>query len=69
MAYARAESASAVVFSRFGPSPIVRPPRPFTIILPGPAASAAAGATVQVVPVEETPVLFVGRLVEPHGAP
>lgn len=69
VAYARAESASAVVFSRFGPSPIVRPPRPFTIILPGPAASAAAGATVQVVPVEETPVLFVGRLVEPHGAP
>lgn len=68
-AYARAESASAVVFSRFGPSPIAHPPRAFTVILPGSSASAAAGATVQVVPVDETPLLFVGRLAEARRAP
>jgi len=69
MAYARVESAFAVVFSRFGPSPIPHPPRAFTIILPGSAASAVPGATVQVIPVEETPLLFVGRLAEARQAP
>jgi len=69
MAYARVESAFAVVFSRFGPSPIPHPPRAFTIILPGSAAGAVPGATVQVIPVEETPLLFVGRLAEARQAP
>jgi len=71
VAYARAVRASAVVFSTFGPSPIAHPPRAFTIILPGSGSSAAmaAGSTVQLVPVEKTPLLFVGRLAEPGGAP
>ncbi len=60
--YADAEGASAVVFSRFEPSPMPQPPRAFTIVLPGADTSAAAGSTVQLQPVDETPLLFVGRL-------
>ena len=69
VAYARVEGASVIVFSRFGPSPIPHPPRAFTIILPGSAASVATGSAVQVVPVEETPLLFVGRLAGARQAP
>ena len=58
--YARAERVAAVVFSRFEPSPLTAPPRAFTVILPG--AGTAAGARVEVQPVDETPLLFVGRL-------
>jgi 4-amino-4-deoxy-L-arabinose transferase-like glycosyltransferase len=59
-AYAARERAAAIVFSRFEPSPIPRPPRAFTVVLPG--AAPAAGPEVQLVPVDETPLLFVGRL-------
>ena len=59
-AYADQEHAAAVVFSRFEPSPIQRPPRAFTIVLP--SGTTAPSATVQLQPVDETPLLFVGRL-------
>ena len=59
-AYARSEQAAAIVFSRFEPSPIPQPPRAFTIVLPG--SGGGAGARVEVQPVDETPLLFVGRL-------
>ncbi len=59
--YARREGAAAMVFSRFEPSPLPRPPRAFTIVLPD-VGGAAAGSSVQVQPVDETPLLFVGRL-------
>jgi len=64
--YARAQRASAIVFSRFEPSPIPQPPRAFTIVLPG--EGAASGASVQLQPVDETPLLFVGRLAGPARA-
>jgi hypothetical protein len=62
--YAEAEHAAAVVFSKFTPSPIRQPPRPFTVVLPSPGDSTAAGGggSVQLEPVDETPLLFVGRL-------
>jgi len=59
--YARGEGVAAIVFSRFEPSPLPRPPRAFTIVLPD-VGGAATGSSVQVVPVDETPLLFVGRL-------
>jgi hypothetical protein len=59
-AYAAHERAAAIVFSRFEPSPIPRPPRAFTVVLPG--AVPAAGPAVQLAPVDETPLLFVGRI-------
>lgn len=58
--YAAAEHVSAIVFSRFQPSPITRPPRPFTVVLPN--GGAAGGTTVQLEPVDETPLVFLGRL-------
>jgi len=64
--YARHQQAGAIVFSRFEPSPIRQPPRAFTIVLPG--AGPVTGATVQLEPVDETPLLFVGRLAG-RGAP
>ena len=63
--YAGRERAAAIVFSRFEPSPIRQPPRAFTIVLPG--AGLVTGATVQLEPVDETPLLFVGRLVGRGG--
>jgi 4-amino-4-deoxy-L-arabinose transferase-like glycosyltransferase len=62
VAYAERERVSAMVFSRFEPSPLPRPPRAFTIILPAAGAAVATGSTVLVTPVEETPLFFVGRL-------
>jgi hypothetical protein len=59
--YARSERVAAVVFSRFEPSPLPRPPRAFTIVLPDQGGS-AAGSRIEVQPVDETPLLFVGRL-------
>ena len=64
--YALGEGASAVVFSRFEPSPLPAPPRAFTVVLPD-SSGAAGGASVQVVPVDETPLLFVGRLAPAAG--
>ena len=61
-AYAEREHAAAVVFSRFEPSPIQRPPRAFTIVLL--AGGAASAPTVQLQQVDETPRLFVGRLAD-----
>jgi hypothetical protein len=58
--YARGQGAGAIVFSRFEPSPIRQPPRAFTVVLPG--AGPVSGGTVQLEPVDETPLLFVGRL-------
>lgn len=65
VAYARAQRVSAIVFSRFEPSPIRQPPRAFTIVLPGDGP--ASGANVQLQPVDETPLLFVGRLARAAG--
>jgi 4-amino-4-deoxy-L-arabinose transferase-like glycosyltransferase len=59
-AYAHGQRAAAIVFSRFEPSPIRQPPRAFTIVLPG--AGRVTGGTVRLEPVDETPLLFVGRL-------
>jgi 4-amino-4-deoxy-L-arabinose transferase-like glycosyltransferase len=69
VAYAQRGHVQAVVFSRFEPSPMRQPPRPFTVILPGAAGGAVSDATVQVVPVDETPLLFVGRLAPAAGPP
>jgi orotidine-5'-phosphate decarboxylase len=63
--YARDQGAGAIVFSRFEPSPIRQPPRAFTIVLPG--AGPVTGATVQLEPVDETPLMFVGRLAGREG--
>jgi 4-amino-4-deoxy-L-arabinose transferase-like glycosyltransferase len=65
MAYARLEDAAAVVFSRFEPSPIPSPPRAFTIVLPGADTATASGGRVELQPVDETPLLFVGRVAAP----
>ncbi len=59
--YARGERVAAIVFSRFEPSPLPQPPRAFTIVLPD-GAGTAAGSRIEVQPVDETPLLFVGRL-------
>jgi len=66
--YARSQRAAAVVFSRFEPSPLTRPPRAFTIVLPDRGGS-AAGSRIEVQPVDETPLLFVGRLARVPAAP
>ncbi len=62
--YATRERAGAVVFSRFEPSPLSRPPRPFTVLLPDStgAFGAGPGSMVRIQPVTETPLLFVGRM-------
>ena len=61
--YAGSQRAAAIVLSRFEPSPIPRPPRAFTVVLPG--AAPPAGAELQLEPVDETPLLFVGRIAAP----
>lgn len=61
-AYARRVHVAAIVFSRFEPSPIRQPPRAFTIVLPSADTISAGAASVQLVPMDETPLLFVGRL-------
>jgi 4-amino-4-deoxy-L-arabinose transferase-like glycosyltransferase len=61
--YAVRERASAIVFSRFEPSPIRQPPRAFTVVLPG--AAVPAGPRVRLEPLDETPLLFVGRIAAP----
>ncbi|HVO36245.1 MAG TPA: hypothetical protein VMT21_11795, partial [Gemmatimonadales bacterium] len=66
-AYAVHERAAAVVFSRFEPSPIPQPPRAFTIVLPLAGTTAASGGRVQLQPVDETPLLFVGRIAAPSA--
>ncbi|MDO8666242.1 MAG: hypothetical protein Q7J79_06485 [Gemmatimonadales bacterium] len=65
--YARGQHAAALVFSRFEPSPLREPPRAFTLVLLD-SASAAAGANVHLERVDETPLVFVGRLA-PEPAP
>jgi len=70
--YAGDEEVSAIVFSRFEPSPIRQPPRPFTVVLPGAEGAtpgAGGGASVQLRPLDETPLLFVGRLAAPASRP
>ena len=64
--YAGRQRAAAMVFSRFEPSPIPQPPRAFTVVLPGAAPS--AGVELRLEPVDETPLVFVGRMAAP-GAP
>ncbi len=66
-AYARSEQAAVVVFSRFEPSPIQRPPRAFTAVLPG--TGSTSGSVVKLQPVDETPLLFVGRIAPAGGTP
>ncbi len=63
--YARAQRAGTVVFSRFDPSPLRAPPRAFTVVLVD-SSSTASGDQVHLDPVDDTPLLFVGRLA---GAP
>ncbi len=59
--YAGSQRVAAVVFSRFHPSPLDQPPRSFTVmVLDG--DTAAVGASVTLERVDETPLLFVGRL-------
>jgi hypothetical protein len=59
--YAQAQSAAIVVMSRFEPSPLRNPPRAFTAILLD-AASRPPGDEVRLDQVDQTPLLFVGRL-------
>jgi hypothetical protein len=59
--YAQAQSATIVVMSRFEPSPLKNPPRAFTAVLLD-AASSPPGEEVRLDPVDQTPLLFVGRL-------
>ncbi len=59
--YAQAQSAAIVVMSRFEPSPLRNPPRAFTAVLLD-ASSASPGEEVHLDPVDQTPLLFVGRL-------
>ncbi len=62
--YARARGVSAVVLSRFHPSPLADPPRPFTVfLLDAGSAVAPVDGRLQVEAVETTADLFVGRLV------
>lgn len=61
LGYARFQGASALVFSTFEPSPLRDPPRAFTAVLLDTAGTAAGGG-VRLEPVDETPLLFVGRL-------
>jgi hypothetical protein len=62
--YAEAQSAAIVVMSRFEPSPLKNPPRAFTAVLIAPGAS-SSGDEVHLDPVDQTPLLFVGRLTRP----
>jgi 4-amino-4-deoxy-L-arabinose transferase-like glycosyltransferase len=59
--YALAQSAAIVVMSRFEPSPLKNPPRAFTAVLIDPG-SAPPGEELHLDPVDQTPLLFVGRL-------
>jgi len=59
--YAQAQSAAIVVMSRFEPSPLRNPPRAFTAVLLDPG-SAPPGEEIHLDPVDQTPLLFVGRL-------
>ncbi len=62
LGYARSERVHAVVLSRFQPSPLTNPPRSFTVILLDDGAEVAPGVSLRLDPVEETPLLFVGRI-------
>ena len=61
LSYARAQGAAAVVLSTFEPSPLRNPPRAFTVVLVD-SAAVAPGPNVRLDPVEETPLVFVGRV-------
>jgi len=58
--YALRERVSAIVASRFYPSPLGDLPRAFTAVLLEPGDRSAG--TVRLEPLEDTPLLFVGRL-------
>jgi len=60
--YARGEGVAAVVLSRFNPSPLTNPPRSFTAILLDGGADPGPGRSLRLDRVEETPLLFVGRI-------
>lgn len=68
--YAQAQHAPVIVFSRFNPSPLRDPPRAFTAFVVD-SAYAATDDQVHVEPLENLPMLFVGRLVNsaPEDAP
>jgi len=61
LGYARYQGASALVFSTFEPSPLREAPRAFTVVLLD-SAAAGPGGNLRLEPVEQTPLLFVGRL-------
>jgi 4-amino-4-deoxy-L-arabinose transferase-like glycosyltransferase len=61
MGYARAQGAAIAVFTTLEPSPLRDPPRAFTALLVDSAAP-PAGANVGIVRVDETPLIFVGRI-------
>ena len=60
--YADAQDARTLVFSRFDPSPIPAPPRAFMALLLD-SAPGVTSDSIHLEPVDETPQLFVGRLV------
>jgi hypothetical protein len=60
--YAGAQHADVMVFSRFEPSPLRDPPRPFTAVLV--SGMTVFGANITLEPVDQTPSLFVGRLTD-----
>ena len=59
--YARVQGADAIVFSTFEPSPLRDAPRAFTVVLLE-GRAAPAGAGIRLDPIEQTPLLFIGRL-------
>jgi 4-amino-4-deoxy-L-arabinose transferase-like glycosyltransferase len=63
--YARAQRASAIVFSRFEPSPFDHTVHPFHVLLLDPAAGAALSPSIpmRLEPVDSMPLLLVRRLV------
>jgi len=60
--YARAIGVSAIVFSRFQPSPLADPPRPFTVLLVDDTTRVPSSGNVRLAAVEDTPLMLVARL-------
>ena len=68
LGYARAQGVSAIVLSRFEPSPLADPTHPFQVLLLDPAAPAPDFQAPRLATVEETPLVVVRRVL-PAGSP